>query len=600
MNSDYYYIKIRKHFSSYRIGESFTVRMDDLLEVMECTRRNVQLQFNKMKEKGLIEWSPGKGRGNPSSLTFLQPVQDLVIDRAKQFVLKGHIDEAWKLIDTHDIGAVKFEFSEWLYRHIGFQQVDNDMDTLRLPFYRPVLELDPTFVHRRTEAHLVNQVFNTLVTYDERTEEITSQLSYFWECNHTKTKWRFYIRKGVKFHHGKVLTTEDVEFTFNRIINESHFDEIRRTIKNIEKISTTIIEFTLNEPNVLFLHYLCNVRCSIIPKDYMDLNTSHPFTVQPVGSGPFKMVENNDSILVLEAHDHYFEGRPHLDRIEMWVWPNYQEQKVLRRLEQDDIYYGELPVSRETYTQVENIEQGCTYLTFNLRIKGPLQDPLLRKAIDLCISREDMIQDNHINGIIAHCFFPSISLNVIQSQSDEYNVAAILAESSSYNGEELTLYTYEMPSNERNAYWLKERLFQIGVKVKVVILPINQLSDPHVIMKADMIAAGEVLGAIADVSLIEMFTDRNGFIYNHLHDDYRKYVDHFVSLCKKDERIENRLEYLYQLQVILQENRSYLCLYHVKQTLKHSNSLSGIMLNAWGKVDYKNIWIRNFQEKGAF
>ncbi|MBB3110298.1 MarR-like DNA-binding transcriptional regulator SgrR of sgrS sRNA [Paenibacillus phyllosphaerae] len=72
------------------------------------------------------------------------------------------------------------------------------------------------------------------------------------------------------------------------------------------------------------LEALCTERFSIVPEDIVEADRGGEFARLPIGTGPFRMVENISSMLVLEANESYFEGCPHLDRIEMWVWPNYE------------------------------------------------------------------------------------------------------------------------------------------------------------------------------------------------------------------------------------------------------------------------------------
>lgn len=93
--------------------------------------------------------------------------------------------------------------------------------------------------------------------------------------------------------------------------------------------------FQLAEPNALFAHFIATERFSIIPNDLEQIAARHNFVRLPVGTGPFQMTENNESILVLEANERYFNGRPFLDRIEMWVWPNYEEQLRSRERSSD-------------------------------------------------------------------------------------------------------------------------------------------------------------------------------------------------------------------------------------------------------------------------
>ncbi|HYK75158.1 MAG TPA: ABC transporter substrate-binding protein, partial [Pseudoneobacillus sp.] len=418
MNIGHYYISLRKHYRPIPEGESFPIRMDEITNILECTRRNAQLVLNKMTDNHLIHWQPGLGRGNPSQLTFTQPLNDFILEKAKQLALEGKLDDAWSLIEVEQIQLVKYEFTEWLYRHLGFQKMDNEEDVLRFPFYRPVLDLDPTFVHRRTEANWVNQIFNTLVAYNEKTKQIVPELAYFWEYNEDYTVWRFFLRKGIRFHHGKPMTSEDIAFTFNRLKKESSYENITSIMQDVKILSKFSLEIILREPDVLFAHYLCSEKCSIVPSDLEEIQNGNSFARFPIGTGPFRMEVNNESVLTVTANEYYFEGRPHLDRIEMWVWPNYEENRMLRKLAEDDIYFGVFPVGEESHTQIQNWEKGCTYITFNLRKSSPLQDERLRSAIHFALDRKSMIQQLNIKGFPASSFSPELSRRTYKNETN--------------------------------------------------------------------------------------------------------------------------------------------------------------------------------------
>jgi SgrR family transcriptional regulator len=587
LHLDKHYLSLREHFKRISDKETFSVKIGEIVDVLQCTRRNAQLLMNRMSEERYIVWVPGRGRGNASQLTFLKPVQELILEKAIIFAERQKLQEAWKLIDEYP--GARLAFTDWAYNHLGFEE-SGDEEKLRFPFYRPVPNLDPTFVSRRTEAHLINQMFNKLVKFENG--QIVSDLAHFWESNEDFSVWRFYLRKGVRFHHGRVMTSKDVAFTFSRYMESGHIDIMRNAIKEIRLPGKYSIEFVLTEPNAIFADFLCSERYSILPFELNEMDVTRPFSRLPVGTGPFQIVKNSDSLLLFEANDDYFEGRPWLDKIEIWIWPNYNPAEAADKIQQDDLYLGGFPAETGDYKEITSLEAGATYVTFNLTKQGPLQDKWFRKAVHFAIDREKMIMDLGAGRMTpADSFSTSISLASYQSQYDLELAKTYLAKSS-YRGEKITLYTYVMPSNEKNANWLKGELSKVGINVEVVMLPVTKLSNQEVLSQADMVVAGEVLGIQEDADLIETFTYRNGFIYNHLGEGERQTVEKFISLCKREKDSGIRKRHLRSLETELTREYKLLFLYHTRQILQHSQSLKGIIMNGWGNVDYKNIWIK--------
>ncbi|RDI45439.1 ABC transporter substrate-binding protein [Falsibacillus pallidus] len=584
-----HYRALRNNFNQPE-GIFQNVRMDEIAHVLDCTIRNAQLLIKKLVELQYIEWIPGKGRGNQSKICFIKPLEELKFEKAKELVKQGKISAALQMMNEEL--PIAYSFEEWLYSHFGARP-EEQADIIRYPFYRPVLRLDPAFVHRRTEADFIRQIFNTLTSFNERTKQLEGELAHYWESKNDHKVWVFYLRKGVKFHHGKLFTGEDVKFTFTRLKSLGTAAPLLNMIEHIEGSGSYGIEFHLKESNILFPHELCAEYCSIVPSDLDELIENRDFQSHPIGTGPFRIVENNESIMKLHSHQEYFNGRPHLDGMEMWVVPDYNQSRVLDQLNQGDILYdGEAKREHKTFNELTGIETGAVYLSMNLRKKGVLQDPFVRKAIDMAINRSKMIGDlKEMREIPASSFFPDISSEEIREEGDLL-LARKLLQQSSYRGEMLSLYTYEMTSNEKNVQWLRGQLEIAGFHIETIILPVTQLTNPEILQKADLLAAGEVAGAQPDIELIHMFQSENGFIQNHLDDASKEMVSECIRVCRMESSFEKRKELLHKLELKLAEKRQVLFLFHIKQRVMHDGSIGGAIMNARGKIDYRKVWLR--------
>ncbi|MEK5164235.1 hypothetical protein NYE69_18100 [Paenibacillus sp. FSL R5-0527] len=72
----------------------------------------------------------------------------------------------------------------------------------------------------------------------------------------------------------------------------------------------------LEEPNELFLPFLCTSRAAIVPRPLNPL-AENPSGGKPGSTGSFQIAEMDEHIRVLEAFRRYFRGRAHLDRVEI-------------------------------------------------------------------------------------------------------------------------------------------------------------------------------------------------------------------------------------------------------------------------------------------
>src|SRR5476651_2185349 len=87
--------------------------------------------------------------------------------------------------------------------------------TLRYANQGDLKSLDPyTLKETTTIAHHAH-VYEGLVTRDKELK-IAPALAESWETPES-TRWRFHLRKGVKFHNGDPFTADDVLFSADRI-----------------------------------------------------------------------------------------------------------------------------------------------------------------------------------------------------------------------------------------------------------------------------------------------------------------------------------------------------------------------------------------------
>lgn len=588
-----YYLQLKDHYTAQADGDWFPVTIDDLSSVFDCTRRNTQFLIQKLKEQGFIGWKSGLGRGNSSQLALLCNKDELILTRAQNLSLHGQLSEAFACIQASDRESVHAEFHTWLGNRFGVQKERSEQDILRYPFYRPVPDLDPMKVVRRTEAHLISQLFDTLTRYDPSGKKLKPGLAHHWEHDGTFTRWTFYLRKGVLFHHGKPLKGEDVKYTFERIRHWNGEDWLINSLQSIEVTGAYTVCFELSERNALFAHFIASERFSIVPDDLEQLDSRRNFARLPVGTGPFCMRSNTESMLVMDANEHYFAGRPFLDTVEMWVWPDYEEE--LRHTQpsgQPQLLYFEAMDKGESEQRLHQLESGSTVLTFNLSKPGVLQDYSLRHAIHLALGREQMIRE-----LKGRRNKPASGFHPGYYDADYGGVTSIAAarkciEQSSYSGEALQLYTYEYYSNEEDARWIMAACSKIGVQIELTILPIRELSQAEVIARADMIYAGEVLGDQPVITLTEMYRSQHGYIRNHLHAALRAAMDAMLADALTETGEDKQLIVLRAVEEELKRQLNVLFVYHSVQEVGYDSSLNGIALNAWGKINYKDVWVK--------
>ncbi len=138
------------------------------------------------------------------------------------------------------------------------------------------------------------------------------------------------LRQGVKFHNlppvdGRELTSEDVLFSWNRLISEEspHASQVANVI-DVQAPDDYTVQFTLDGPSPVFLEQLADANLLWIMPVEADGGGVDP-AINPVGSGPWMLNEYRTSQAIeYRKHPEYFvEGVPYLDGIDMLIVPEY-------------------------------------------------------------------------------------------------------------------------------------------------------------------------------------------------------------------------------------------------------------------------------------
>ncbi|GAA0500595.1 SgrR family transcriptional regulator [Tatumella terrea] len=284
-----------------------TLTLGELADKLCCSKRHMRGLLLRMQQAGWLNWQPSAGRGHQSELVLYYSEAQLLLRKAEQLLDEGDIRSAVGLL-----GDQQQLVAGLLRQKLGYQ-VREDYQSLRIPYYRTMPNLAPGTPLRRSEIHLVKQIFSGLTRVNEQTGLAEADLAHFWSHRDFRD-WTFHLRPAVRFHDGRELTSEDVVVSLQRIATQPLFSHLSR----INARGRLTVEITLSQPDARLPLLLTDSAALILPADF----ASRPgFAASPVGTGPYLVEENNRLHLRMRAFDHYFGLRGLLDEIEVIVWP---------------------------------------------------------------------------------------------------------------------------------------------------------------------------------------------------------------------------------------------------------------------------------------
>jgi peptide/nickel transport system substrate-binding protein len=271
-----------------------------------------------------------------------------------------------------------------------------DPNTLVMIIESSPTNLDPRVGIDGQSERIDELLFDALLTRDEHFN-VQPGLAERWEIPDPLT-YVFHLHRGVKFHDGRALTSRDVKWTFDSLLQ----GKIRSTktstyhyVDRIEAPDDLTLVFHLKEPFAALLWNISEGAIGIVPYGSLD-----EMTRQPVGTGPFRFVSaETDKEVILERNDAYWGEVPHLARVRFAVVPDATTEALELRKGSADVVINS-PMSSDTIATLGGypsltVQHGpgtrLAYVAFNLR-DPILKDVRVRQAIGYALDRRPMME----------------------------------------------------------------------------------------------------------------------------------------------------------------------------------------------------------------
>jgi peptide/nickel transport system substrate-binding protein len=318
-----------------------------------------------------------------------------------------------------------------------------------------------------------------------------------WEASADHKRWTFQLRKGVKFHNGDEMTSEDVKFSLQRAMSKrsttGYAGPLRTLIADIETPAPDRVVIVTREPTLIIPTYLSrslSTEGMVLPKKYIEANGDDVFARKPVGTGPFKFVEQvvGSHIKLTAADSHWRLGAPKYRNVTFRLVPEETTRIAFLRRGEVDV----ADVSRERVKELEaekfpvhfRKDEAVVHMWWVLSPEGwvaPVKDKRVREALNLAIDRNEIAQSifgGHAEPAAIPMglswSFKDIGFKVTPDMAYPYDVARakkLLADAGHGGGFNLDIYAFQLPGLPEGkafaeavaGYWEK-----IGVKSKLI------------------------------------------------------------------------------------------------------------------------------------
>jgi peptide/nickel transport system substrate-binding protein len=230
-------------------------------------------------------------------------------------------------------------------------------------------------------------------------QKMGASLAESWKESPDGLTYEFKLRRGLKFHNGDPVTTEDVKFSFERY-KGAGAKAFQERVRQVEVVDPLTVRFHLKEPWPDFLTFYGTSATAagiVVPKKYMTQVGDDGFKKHPIGAGPFKFVSHKPGVeVVLEANPGYWRHAPHVRKLTMKSVPEGTTRLAMLKNGEADIGFaldGEdaANVQRDPRLQlVATRHASIFWIEFadQWDPKSPWHDKRMRQAVNYALDRK--------------------------------------------------------------------------------------------------------------------------------------------------------------------------------------------------------------------
>lgn len=222
----------------------------------------------------------------------------------------------------------------------------------------PIRTMDAPVTWFGSTHWLTNTLYDCLIWRAADGDGYVGQAAESWSATNDTT-WRFVLREGLTFHNGEPLDAEAVKWNIDRTRTRVDFlvQPQWSFVEDVFVIDERTLDITTAVPMAYFEFDVSYNGCQILPPKYLQEVGEEEFARNPVGSGPYKLVEFTASDrYVFEAWDGYWAGRPEVDQIIYQVIPEQSSQIAALLAGQIDFVRAIPPVEQPRLAAASGIQ----------------------------------------------------------------------------------------------------------------------------------------------------------------------------------------------------------------------------------------------------
>lgn len=208
-----------------------------------------------------------------------------------------------------------------LMEHHQFEEPQQTGGDLIQVFTSDITMLNPMMAQDLASGYITGLVYESLIDVNPVDGTFRPGLADMWELGSDGVRYRFALNPNATWHDGEPVTSDDVIFSFDIMLNEDGLAPSRGTVSralaSYEKIDDHTFELVARQPSATFLNDTA-VTVPIMPKHiwesvaiegwHSDPGSTGQDPSRVVGSGPFTFVEwKPGANITVARNDNYWQ-----------------------------------------------------------------------------------------------------------------------------------------------------------------------------------------------------------------------------------------------------------------------------------------------------
>ncbi|MCI0634395.1 MAG: ABC transporter substrate-binding protein [Actinobacteria bacterium] len=241
------------------------------------------------------------------------------------------------------------------------------------------------------------------LTFTNAKLQVKPWLAMSWRPNAALTVWTFQLRRGVRFHNGKVMNADDVVASFRQALSQKTSQILSAlpasliTPDGVVKTGPYTVQFRLKTPNNAFPYLVSQTTYqAIIQPAAIAAKPDTWVSSGMIGTGAFRVRSQNKQRAELVRFDNYWGGRPLLDGVRVIFYADPAPMVLALRAGQLDLVVQMSPQQARTFRNNSRFRvftaANSSHNMFGMRVdREPFRDARVRRAVALTLNRPDII-----------------------------------------------------------------------------------------------------------------------------------------------------------------------------------------------------------------